>query len=100
MCPTCLVLVNSFQCIVRRAKGKNEVTFRFAASQPDPEGATRMLEDRLKADFPKWGALLEVGYIQPLKTEWVQTKDLVFSDKTGKLREVIEERYGSTNGHK
>lgn len=84
---------DSFQCIVRRAAGKNEVTLRVAAPQQDPDGATQALEQSLIKEFPKWGEYLNIGYIQPLKTEWVKTKDLVFTEKTGKLKEIIEERY-------
>jgi len=93
-------LQDSFQLVVRRAEGKNEVTFRFAASQEDPEGATKALEEKLIAGFPKWGEYLAIGYIQPLKTAWVKMEDLVFAEKSGKLREIIEERYGGpqTNG--
>lgn len=86
---------DSFQLILRRATGKNEVTFRFAASKSpeDPEEVTRALETSVIAEFPKWGEYLEVGYIQPLKTEWVKMKDLVFTDRSGKLKEIIEERF-------
>lgn len=84
---------DSFQLVVRRAAGKNEVTFRFAASQQDPEGATRALEQSLIAEFPKWGEYLKIGYIQPLRTEWVKMKDLVFVERSGKLKEIIEERF-------
>ncbi|KAL9618285.1 MAG: hypothetical protein Q9160_006996 [Pyrenula sp. 1 TL-2023] len=84
---------DSFQLVVRREAGKNEVTFRFAASQPDAEGATRALEQSLITEFPKWGEYLKMGYIQPLRTEWVQMKDLVFVERSGKLKEIIEERY-------
>ncbi|KAH8759972.1 AMP-dependent synthetase/ligase [Diaporthe sp. PMI_573] len=84
---------DSFQLILRRATGKNEVTFRFAASPEDPEQLTRALEESLIAEFPKWGEYLEVGYIQPLKTEWVKVKDLVFTERSGKLKEIIEERF-------
>lgn len=84
---------DSFQLILRRSTGKNEVTFRFAASPEDPEQLTRALEQSLIAEFPKWGEYLEVGYIQPLKTEWVKVKDLVFTERSGKLKEIIEERF-------
>lgn len=84
---------DGFQLILRRATGKNEVTFRFAASPENPEEVTRALEKSLVADFPKWGEYLEVGYIQPLKTEWVKVKDLVSTERSGKLKEIIEERF-------
>ncbi|KAK2048030.1 AMP-dependent synthetase/ligase [Colletotrichum somersetense] len=84
---------DSFQTILRRSTGKNEVTFRFAATPKDAEAATRALEKNLIAEFPKWGEYLDVGYIQPLKTEWVKVKDLVYAEKSGKLKEIIEERF-------
>lgn len=84
---------DSFQLVVRRSSGKNEVTFRFAASQEDPAAATKALEQCIISEFPKWGEYLQIGYIQPLRTEWVQMKDLVFLEKSGKLKEIIEERY-------
>lgn len=84
---------DSFQCVLKRATGKNEVTFRVAASPENPEEVTRTLEQNLIAEFPKWGEYLEVGYIQPLKTEWVRVKDLVSTEKSGKLKEIVEERF-------
>lgn len=92
-------LVNSFQCFIRRSEGKNEVTLRFAAPQSDPVAATKLLEEKLIEVVPKWGELLKVGYIQPLKTEWVTAKDLIFSEKSGKLKDIVELRYeNSENG--
>ncbi|KAG8531163.1 putative NRPS-like protein biosynthetic cluster [Bacidia gigantensis] len=84
---------DSFQLLVRRAEGKNEVTFRLAAPQQNPEAATRALEQSLITEFPKWGEYLKIGYIQPLKTEWVSMKDLVVVERSGKLKEIIEERF-------
>ena len=84
----------SFQLVVRRAAGRNEVTFRFAAARPeDEEGVARALERSLIERFPKWGEYLSIGYIQPLKTEWVEVKDLVYTERSGKLKEIIEERF-------
>lgn len=84
---------DSFQLVVRRAAGKNEVTFRFAASQQDAAGATKALEQSLIHEFPKWGEYLGMRYIQPLRTEWAKIKDLVFVERSGKLKEIIEERF-------
>ncbi|WYZ44888.1 hypothetical protein EsH8_VIII_000204 [Colletotrichum jinshuiense] len=84
---------DSFQVILRRATGINQVTFRIAASPEDAEGATRALEKSLIAEFPKWGEYLQVGYIRPLKAEWIKMADLVYAEKSGKLRDIIEERF-------
>ncbi|CAK1366709.1 unnamed protein product [Cercospora beticola] len=89
--------INSFQLVVRRMDGKSEMTFRLVAdpgSTADQELITRKLEQRLITEAPKWQEYLEVGYIQPLRTEWVKEEDLSYSERSGKLREVVEERFG------
>lgn len=86
-------LHNSFQVILRRSTGKNEVTFRIAASPEDPIEVTKLLEAEIIAEFPKWREYLDVGYIQPLKTEFVKVQDLVSTGRSGKLKDIIEERF-------
>jgi phenylacetate-CoA ligase len=84
---------NSFQLVVRRLEGKNEVTIRFAGQHHDPESVRRELEQNLIEAFPRWQELLNIGYVQPLKTEWVKMGDLVMTSNSGKLQNVIDERY-------
>lgn len=53
----------------------------------------RELEQNLIEAFPQWQELLNIGYVQPLKTEWVEMGDLVMTSNSGKLQSVIDERY-------
>lgn len=85
----------AFQIVMRRRDGKNEITFRFAgvAGEDGPEGVTRRLEEGLVDAFPRWRELLDIDYIQPLRTEWVGVEEMVVSSNSGKLATVVDERY-------
>ena len=54
---------------------------------------TQALEQALISRFAKWGEYIKVGYIQPLKTEWVKIEQLAVTERSGKLKEIIEERF-------
>lgn len=84
---------HSFQLVLRRVEGKNEVTFRFAGHPEDPESVARELEKNLIEEFPRWQEFLSNGYVQPLKTEWVEMGGLVTSSNSGKLQNIVDERY-------
>lgn len=90
---------DSFQVVVRRSEGKNEVTFRIAGEVPSPGGkegediVKRRLEENIVAERPDWALYRETGYIQPLRVEWVKLQDLVYVERTKKLKDIIEERY-------
>lgn len=94
-------VVDSFQTIVRRKGESNILTFRIAAQEPEnPEAVKRFLEGGLTQVIPSWTKNRELGHIGPLELEFVQMKDMVVHDKTGKLKNFIEERFESplTNG--
>lgn len=86
--------LDSFQTIVRREKGKNTVVFRIAGPERDNREAIRsQLEDEIVAANPNWARNRDQGFIAPIQIEWVAFKDLVFLETSGKLKEIVEERY-------
>jgi len=84
---------NRFQTVVRRSEGKGQVIFRFAGQHDNHELVTKTLEANLIKAFPRWQELLDVKYVQHLKTEWVKHEELVYIADSGKLRDVVEERF-------
>lgn len=89
-------VIDSFQTIVRRdAKaGASILVFRIAAPQPPAEPAriTAFLEAALAQAIPSWTKNREMGHIGPIELEFCQMKDLVTHEKTGKLKDFIDER--------
>ncbi|KAL7914428.1 AMP-dependent synthetase/ligase [Trichoderma velutinum] len=85
--------INTFQVVTRRTNTRTQVTFRIAHFPEDKGDAKKRLEQNLIAMSPTWGEYLESNYVWPLEVEWVDLKDLIFNDRTGKLKEIIEERF-------
>jgi len=87
-------LIDSFQTIVRREGQGNTLIFRIAGEQPEnPEAIRKFLEGGLAQVIPSWTPNRELGHIRPIQLEFVEMKDLVVNEKTGKLKNFIEERF-------
>lgn len=90
-------VIDSFQTIVRRdADAKaNTLTFRIATPEPPKEPAriAAFLEATLAQVIPSWTRNRENGHIGPVELEFCQMKDLVTHEKTGKLKNFIDERF-------
>jgi phenylacetate-CoA ligase len=93
-------VIDSFQTIVRRddRAGASILTFRIAAPKPpeDPGRIGAFLEAALKQVVPSWTRNRENGHIGPIELEFCQMKDLVTHEKTGKLKNFIDERFAPT----
>ena len=86
--------VDAFQAVVRRSDGRNEVTFRVAAPHPaDPGAVRRDLEEEIVRANPAWGRNRDAGLIAPVQVQWVKFDELAINEKSGKFKEIVEERY-------
>ncbi|KAL8783495.1 MAG: hypothetical protein Q9213_004591 [Squamulea squamosa] len=92
-------VIDSFQTIVRREGHSNILKFRIAAPQtPEhPEQIQKYLEGALMQVIPSWQKNREQGHIGDIQLEFCKMKDLVTHEKTGKLKNFIEERFGQTS---
>jgi phenylacetate-CoA ligase len=87
-------ITGRFQCIVRRSDGSSVLVFRLAIPKPTNYVELRdEVENALARASPKWKRDRECDAIAPLILEWVTHNELIFSEKSGKLREIVDERY-------
>ncbi|GAD91799.1 hypothetical protein PVAR5_0376 [Paecilomyces variotii No. 5] len=87
-------VVDSFQTVIRRKDMHNIVIFRIAAEIPTDAGLIpQKLENAIIKSNPSWARNRDAGHIAPIVVEWVQFQDLAFLEASGKLREVIDERF-------
>lgn len=87
-------VADSFQTIVRRRERQNTVTFRIAA-EPPPNAAevTQNLEIAIAEASPAWSRNRDEGHIGAVEVEWVSFKDLIFLEASGKLKDIVDERF-------
>lgn len=87
-------VADSFQTVIRRKDSYNIVLFRIAAQAAmDTDSIPQRLEEAIVNANPSWATNRDAGQIAPIEVEWVQFEDLVFLEASGKLREVIDERF-------
>lgn len=83
-----------FQCIVRRENARYVLAFRLAITKPENADQLRdNIDKALGEASPKWKRDQEGGAIAPLRLEWVNIGELIYHEKSGKLKEIVEERY-------
>ncbi|KAI9685400.1 MAG: hypothetical protein M1822_004531 [Bathelium mastoideum] len=83
-----------FQTVVRRSDRQNVISLRIASEEPKTSSdiRTRIEEGFMKAS-PAWRKRRDEGFISPIHLQWVAVKDLSRIESSGKLREIVEERY-------
>ncbi|RAL08023.1 AMP-dependent synthetase/ligase [Aspergillus homomorphus CBS 101889] len=87
-------VADSFQTVIRRKNAHNIVLFRIAAEAPkDATAIPQRLEEAIIEANPSWARNRDAGQIAPVEVEWVRFQDLVFLEASGKLKEVIDERF-------
>jgi phenylacetate-CoA ligase len=89
-------LICGMQLVERRREGRDELVVRLGHLEPPPAGGLAALNERLAraAALARPGFLEEVadGAIHPIAIEWVPRAELVTNPRTGKLRQVLDER--------
>lgn len=81
------------QCIIRHEGLESVLLFRMALSPPVNEDPVReQVDGRLRDLSPSWGKSRDAGRISPPRFEWVDINQLVYLEKSGKLKEVLDER--------
>lgn len=87
-------VMSGFQTVARRIHGNQQaVVLRIAAQEPaNAESIRQQLEEHIQSSSPSWIKNRELGNIAPLQVEWIDVKDLIYREATGKLRDIVEER--------
>lgn len=85
--------LQGFQAVARRKNGKDELVFRIASSISDQLHIANALDQAMRTKTTQYASGLEARYINPLVVEWVNVEDLIHNPRTGKLREVIDQRF-------
>jgi len=87
-------VIDSFQTVVRRQGLSNILKFRIAAEDPpNPEPIKKFIDGALTQFIPSWTRDRELGHVGPVELEFVKMRDLVTHEKTGKLKNFIDERF-------
>ncbi|KAH6652736.1 hypothetical protein BKA67DRAFT_536458 [Truncatella angustata] len=84
--------ISAFQVAARRSDRKDELVFRIASHLSDHDEWDKKLEGALRADTFQYVSNLETGIINPLVVEWVDIEAMHTNQRTGKLRDVVDER--------
>lgn len=87
--------LTALQTVVRRSESQNVVTIRVVASHTpqDPERVRQQVEDEVKLVSPAWKMRSLEGFIAPIRLDWCAIKDLAKVESSGKLRDIVEERF-------
>ncbi|KZF20968.1 AMP-dependent synthetase/ligase [Xylona heveae TC161] len=84
-----------FQTVIRRRENRNQVIFRIANGKepPNPELVEKEIHAKLAKLRPQYEYNVAQHNIFPISCEWVGIKELQFNVRTGKLKDIIDERY-------
>jgi len=84
----------TLQTVVRRSESKNVITIRIVGQTPDNSQEIRdKIEEKIMDVSPAWRKRYNEAFISPLRVEWVELESLSRIETSGKLREIVEERY-------
>ncbi|KAI0129918.1 hypothetical protein BJ170DRAFT_618086 [Xylariales sp. AK1849] len=84
----------AFQTVVRRSESQNTVTIRIAAAEPvDAEDVKKRIQEDINETSPAWKKRSAEGFIAPIRLEWCAIRDLVRIESSGKLREIVKEKF-------
>jgi len=84
----------SLQTVVRRSKRRNVIVIRVVGEKPENADSIReKIEEGIMEVSPAWRKRRDEGFISPIQVEWVGLESLSRIETSGKLREIVEERY-------
>ena len=89
-------VVRGSQFVARFAPGSGQqlLVCRIACSRPErAEKVCEELEARIAHASPTWVKNRLTGNIAPLQIEWISPDQLICREETGKLKNIIEERF-------
>ncbi|KAI1390369.1 uncharacterized protein F4822DRAFT_401699 [Hypoxylon trugodes] len=88
-------VTSQFQCVLRCHGSGEKLIIRLALEKPGNAGEVRhRIEKALWRDFSKWRYHRELGDILSIRMEWSDDGQLERDERTGALRDIVDERYG------
>ncbi|MEV4556790.1 phenylacetate--CoA ligase family protein [Kitasatospora sp. NPDC049285] len=84
--------ITGLQFVQRRWDGRDGLLIRLGHTTEPPAGLLETLRRAVLDARPTYEEEVAVGAIHPLQVEWVPRSELVTNPRTGKLRQVIDER--------
>lgn len=91
-------VVKGSQFVARFATGTSQQLLVCRIACSTPQGAERVceeLEARIARVSPTWVKNRANGNIAPLQIEWISPDQLIVREETGKLKDIIEERFNN-----
>ncbi|GLA04440.1 hypothetical protein AnigIFM60653_004490 [Aspergillus niger] len=86
------------QFVVRLLKETHEQALVLRIVAPEPENTSDLVtafEEILCEESPTWKKNRKVKNIAPLQIEWIEGKDLITNAGSGKLRDIVDERFSN-----
>ena len=84
--------IAGMQMVQRRWDGRDGLILRLGYTEEPPAGLSERLVAAVYAARPLYPAEVADGVIHGLVVEWVPRGELVINVRTGKLRQVLDER--------
>ena len=84
--------MTGMQRVQRRWDGRDGLILRLGYTEQPPPVLTARLIDAVHAARPDYPQYAADGIIHELVIEWVPRAELVTNPRTGKLRQVLDER--------
>ncbi|MEV7181967.1 phenylacetate--CoA ligase family protein [Kitasatospora sp. NPDC093679] len=84
--------IAGMQMVQRRWDGRDGIVLRLGCTEQPPADLTERLIAAVYAARPTYPEEVAAGAIHPLTIEWVPRSELVTNPRTGKLRQVVDER--------
>ncbi|MEV6209456.1 phenylacetate--CoA ligase family protein [Kitasatospora sp. NPDC051914] len=84
--------IAGMQMVQRRRDGRDGIVLRLGCTEQPPADLAERLIAAVYAARPTYPEEVAAGAIHPLSIEWVPRSELVTNPRTGKLRQVVDER--------
>ncbi|MFD0526238.1 hypothetical protein ACFQ1I_01580 [Kitasatospora arboriphila] len=84
--------IAGMQMVQRRWDGRDGIVLRLGCTGQPPADLTERLIAAVYAARPTYPEEVAASAIHPLTIEWVPRSELVTNPRTGKLRQVVDER--------
>jgi phenylacetate-CoA ligase len=85
-------VIAGMQMVQRRWDGRDGLILRLGYTEEPPAGLSERLVEAVNAARPQYPDEVADGTVHPLVVEWVPRSELVTNPRTGKLRQVVDER--------